>query len=138
MKEVVKALGELDKAAEERYEEREQKRMRLFMEVEEARRRAYAEEEEKRRQAERLHEERMQYMFLSFLHHNLPATGTEGMASCAGPSYNRQPTYGMPHGPPFSTSQSAFSTANFPRAAEELPYTAEPFPYDDQSTSRSP
>ena len=86
MKEIVKALGELDEAAEELYEEREQKRMHLFMKVEEARRRAYAEEEEKRRKAERLHEERRQYMFLSFLCHNLPSTGTEGIASCAGPS----------------------------------------------------
>ena len=127
MKKVVKALAELDKAAEQRYEERKQKTMRLFMEVEEARRRAYAEEEEKRRQAERLHEERMQYMFLSFLGHNLPARGTKGMASCAGPSYNVQPTYGMPHWPPFSTSQPAFPTTPFPRSAEELPYTTDPF-----------
>ena len=73
MKEVVKALGELGKASEERYEEREQKRMHMFMELEETRRRAYAEDEEKRRQAECLHEERTQYTFLYFLHYNLPA-----------------------------------------------------------------
>ena len=112
--------------------------MRWFLEVEEARRRAYAEEEKKRRQAEHIHEERMQYMFLSFLHHNLPARGTEGMASSAGPSYNVQPTYGMPHGPPLSTSQPAFPTAPFPTSAEDMPYTPDRFQYNEQSTPRSP
>ena len=54
--EVVNDVGESEKAAEERYEERDQKRMCFFMEVEETRRIAYAEEEETCCQAERLHE----------------------------------------------------------------------------------
>lgn len=64
---MILALEELDKRAEERYQVVEEKRMKLFLEAEEIRRKAYAEEEEKRRQEERWHEERMQYMFLSFM-----------------------------------------------------------------------
>jgi len=130
MKEIVKALGELDKAAEERYEEREQKGMRMFMEVEEMRRKVYAEEAEKHRQAERLHEERMHYMFLSFLQQNLSARGRQGVDFPAGPPYDMQPSYG----PPFSTSQPIFP---IPRSPEESPYSMAPFPFDEQSTPRS-
>ena len=39
----------------------------MFLDAEEARRKAYAQEEEKRWQEERKHEERMQFMFWSFL-----------------------------------------------------------------------
>lgn len=116
MKKIVKALGELDKAVEERYEEREQKRMWMFMEVEEMRRKVYAEEEEKHCQDERLHEERMQYMFLTFLQQILPARGRQGVDFSAGPPYDVQSSYGSP----FGTSQPIFP---FPTSPEESPYT---------------
>lgn len=66
-KDLASALVELEKSAESRYEEREEKRMRMFLDAEEIRRKACAEEEERHRQEERKHEERMQYMFLSFM-----------------------------------------------------------------------
>ena len=42
LKEAIQLLGEIDKKAEERYEEREHKRMMAFLEAEEKRRKAYA------------------------------------------------------------------------------------------------
>ena len=60
-------LDELEKKSEARYEEQQDKRMRLFLEAEEVRRKACAQEEEKRRREERQHEEKMHYMFLSFM-----------------------------------------------------------------------
>ena len=58
--EVCICLAELDKAAEERVEERELKRRKLEWEMEEKRQEA----EDRRREAERKHEERMNYMFM--------------------------------------------------------------------------
>ena len=49
-------LGEMERAAEERAEERDMKRRKLEWEM-----------EEKRREAERRHEERMQLMFMNFM-----------------------------------------------------------------------
>ena len=45
--EVVHLLGELDRKAEEKYEEREHKRMMAFQEVEECGGKAYVEEQER-------------------------------------------------------------------------------------------
>ena len=59
-------LDELEKKSEARYEEQQDKRMRLFLEAEEVRREACA-EVEKRCREERQHEEKMHYMFLSFM-----------------------------------------------------------------------
>ena len=107
VKEVIKALDEIDREAEERYKEREEKRMRIFLEAEEMRRKAYAEEEEKRRQDERRHEENMQYMFLSFMQQ---ISGGRQV----GPFYDQNCM--STRGPPFA------ATLNFTRPPEELPY----------------
>ena len=53
--EVLLCLGELERRAEERAEEREFKRRKFELEM-----------EDKRREAERKHEERMSYMFMTF------------------------------------------------------------------------
>ena len=58
--EVCLCLRDLDKAAEERAEEREFKRKKLEWEIEQQRQAA----EEKRREVERKHEERMNYIFI--------------------------------------------------------------------------
>ena len=54
--EVICVLGEMEKDAEERAEERDLKRRKLEWEM-----------EEKRRETERKHEERMQLMFMNFM-----------------------------------------------------------------------
>ena len=55
MAEVLLCLGELERRAEERAEEREFRRRKFELEM-----------EDKRREAERKHEERMSYMFMTF------------------------------------------------------------------------
>ena len=47
---MIQLLGEIDKEAEERFQEREDKRMKMFLDAEEIRRKGYAEEEKKRRE----------------------------------------------------------------------------------------
>ena len=71
LKEAIKMLSELDKEADERYEEREEKRMKMFWDAEEKRRQESAVAEERRRREERRHEESMQGMFLSFMQQSM-------------------------------------------------------------------
>lgn len=130
IQEVIKALADKDKEAEELYEVKAEKRMRMFYEAEEMRRQAYAGEEEKRRQDERRHEENMQYMFLSFMQQVLPMTARQGVNPPAGPAYD--PTYGVPHAS-LATQQPRFAPPPFPGSPEGLP----PFTYDEPPSSRS-
>lgn len=101
IKDVLLALEELDKRAEERYKLMEEKRIKFFMDAEEVRRKAYAEEEEKHRQEERKHEERMQRLFFTFMQQM--SSGQQGM-----PSFDS-----------FSRSQfSMYSSPSFPGTPE--------------------
>ena len=67
LKEVVQMLSEIERESQEKYEEREDKRLKMFLDAEERRRVAYADEEKRRQEDERRHDEQMQYMFISFL-----------------------------------------------------------------------
>ena len=74
---MIQLLGEMDKEAEERFQEREDKRMKMFLDAEEVRRKSHA-EEKKRRANEQQHEERMQYMFMSFMQQSMAMLGGQG------------------------------------------------------------
>lgn len=89
---VMKMLGELDREADERYEQREEKRMRRFLDAEEQRRQEAALAEDKRRQQERQHEENMQRMFLTFMQ--------QTMSMCSGGSHRWNPPGPCPMPPP--------------------------------------
>ena len=67
LKEVVQMLSEIERETQEKYEEREDKRLKMFLDAEERRQIAYADEEKRRQEDERRHDEQMQYMFMSFL-----------------------------------------------------------------------
>ena len=95
LKEALQQLAEIDKRAEERYEEREHKRMLAFLEAEERRERAHAENQERQRQ----HEERMQYMFMSLMQQMLPRGG-QGYPP--GPQYPLSTAHEAGYPPPTS------------------------------------
>lgn len=119
IKDVILALEELDKRAEARYEVMEEKRMKMFLDAEEVRRKAYAEEEKKRQQEERQHEERMQFMFLSFL--QKMSGGRQGVLNppvVSPPS----PSFSMPHpsqGFPARTPMYPTPGPLFPRSPDD-------------------
>ena len=101
LKEALQQLAEIDKKAEERYEEREHKRMLAFLEAEERRDRAYAEQQE----SQRRHEERMQYMFMSLIQQMLPRGGH---GHPPGPQYPLSTPHQAGYPPPVSPSTSPF------------------------------
>ena len=101
LKEALQELAEIDKKAEERYEEREYKRMLAFLEAKERRDRAYAEQQASQRQ----HEERMQYMFMSLMLQMLPR---EGHGHPPGPHYPLSTPNQAGYPPPVSPSTSPF------------------------------
>ena len=65
--ELLNMLHELDCRAEERFHEKEEKRLKMFLDAEEERRKKQHEEEKEMRMLEQQHEERMQRMFMGFM-----------------------------------------------------------------------
>ena len=59
-------INKLDTKAEERFQEREERRLEIFLDAEEERRRNQHEEYEEMRKLEREHEECMQGMFMGY------------------------------------------------------------------------
>lgn len=125
-KELASALIELEKSAEERNEQREDKRIKFFLDAEEARRKACAEEEERYRQQERKHEERLQFMFLSFMQQMF----TQG-SSITTPSYGSQPFTT----PPYSATTNASLYASQPSVPPFSPPNASPYSSSQTASS---
>ena len=88
--------------------------MRMFLDAEEIRRKACAEEEERHRQEERKHEERMQYMFMSFMQQicqsratpYTPSASHHASLNVPGSNYGPGPSTGGILYPPSSTNIS--------------------------------
>ena len=116
MKDVLIALGELDRKAEERHEAMEEKRMKLFFEAEESRRKACVEEEERRQEKERKHEEKMQYMFLSFIQ-QIASGHTTPPSAFASPYAMQRSSHG------YGSSSSYGSSFEFPGRSPSEDYS---------------
>ena len=100
LKDAMTILSELDREADERYEEREEKRMRMYLDAEDRRRQEFAIAEGRRRQDERQHEENMQRMFFSFMQQSMSMFGGGSHAwNPPGPSAMPPPPY-----PPYPCS----------------------------------
>ena len=111
LKEMVTLFNEFDKAAEERYEERQENRMKMFIEAEDRRQKACVEAEEKQRQDERRHEEHIQYMFMSFMHQTLSMmNGNQAWNGYTKLSSSQESPY--PQVPPFPAPFSETSFDN--------------------------
>ena len=67
-------INKLDTKAEERFQEREERRLETFLEAEEERRRNQHKEDKEMRKLEREHEERMQGMFMGYMQQMMPCS----------------------------------------------------------------
>ena len=106
----------MDVEAEERFQEREEKRLKMFLDAEERRRKDLFEEEREMKKLEREHDERMQTMFMGCMQ--------QMMTACFGQQYSqvRDDSSYYPHTPQRGQfSQSSAHQSSTPRPFYSLP-----------------
>lgn len=105
---LVEIIHTLDVEAEERFQEREEKRLKMFLDAEEKRRKDLFEEEKEMKKLEREHDERMQRMFMGCMQ--------QMMTACFGQQYSQARdncSYYQQHG---QFSQSSTPQSSTPRS----------------------
>ena len=95
--------------------------MCMFLEAEEIRKKACAEEEERHRQEERKHEERMQYMFMSFMQQICQPRAVSPHATPSASHHQSSSTSHMPYYGPGTFTISPSGGPPYPPSSSTMP-----------------